>query len=120
MLLALWVQGVGTGSGPLQQALAAVQGDDEPHAVEAPDEAGIDGTALADLLGAWASGPRDVAAVLPAPGDLAGVPAAVSRDARWTPASASWSASRPAASRPSPRSRSSAARWSPGTSCAGT
>ena len=81
VLLALWVQGVGTGSGPLQQALAAVQGDDEPHAVDAPDDAGLPGPGLADLIGAWASGPRDVAAVLPAPGDLAGVPAAVSRAA---------------------------------------
>ena len=81
VLLALWLQGVGTGSGPLQRALAAVQGDDEPHEVSAGDDAGLAGDALADLFTAWASGARDVAAVLPAPGDLAGVPAAVSRAA---------------------------------------
>jgi hypothetical protein len=81
VLLALWLQGVGTGSGPLQRALGAVQGDDEPHTVLAPDDAGLAGDGLGDLLGAWAAGPRDVAAVLPAPGDVAGVPAAVSRSA---------------------------------------
>jgi hypothetical protein len=78
VLLALWLQGVGAGAGPLQRALAAVQGDDEPHAVTAAEEVGLVGDGLAGLLATWASGPRDVAAVLPAPGDLAGVPAVVS------------------------------------------
>ncbi len=77
VLLALWVEGLGTGAAPLQRALRAVQGDDEPHAVVA-DDVGLTGEGLAGLVGAWASGPRDVAAVLPAPGDLTGVPAAVS------------------------------------------
>jgi hypothetical protein len=81
VLLALWVEGVGTGSGPLQRALAAVQGDDEPHTVTPPDDATPTGEGLGGLIGAWASGPRDVAAVLPAPGDLAGVPAKISTDA---------------------------------------
>ncbi len=42
VLLALWVEGVGTGSGPLQRALAAIQGDDEPHTVTAPDDVAPD------------------------------------------------------------------------------
>jgi hypothetical protein len=78
VLLALWVEGVGTGSGPLQRALRAVQGEDEPHTVVADDVVAAGGESLGDLIAAWASGPRDVAAVLPAPGDLTGVPAAVS------------------------------------------
>jgi hypothetical protein len=79
VLLALWAQRVGAGSGPLQTALDAVQGQDEPHTVRLGDGAAPSGEGLPGLLAAWGSGPRDVAAVLPAPGDLAGVPAAVSR-----------------------------------------
>lgn len=79
VLLALWAQRVGAGSGPLQEALDAVQGDDEPHTVRVGDGADLSDEGLAGLLAAWGSGRRDVAAVLPAPGDLAGVPAAVSR-----------------------------------------
>ncbi len=78
VLLALWAQEVGAGSGPLQAAVRAVQGDDEPHVVDAPGDAGLSGAGLAGLLAGWGSGPRDVAAVLPAPGDVTGVPAAVS------------------------------------------
>ncbi|WNB86822.1 hypothetical protein [Cellulomonas sp. ATA003] len=78
VLLALWAQDVGAGAGPLQQALAAVQGDDEPHAVRVGEDGTPGEDGLAGLVAAWASGPREVAAVLPAPGDLAGVPAAVS------------------------------------------
>lgn len=81
VLLALWVQHVGVGSGPLQQAVAAVQGDDEPHTVESDDDPQVAGDRLADLVATWASGPREVAALLPAPGDLAGVPAAISAHA---------------------------------------
>lgn len=72
-----------------------MQGDDEPHTVRidpgAPGPAaanvggaGVGGSGvddpetLPDLLAAWASGHRDVAALLPAPGDVAGVPAVVS------------------------------------------
>ncbi|WP_298460119.1 hypothetical protein [uncultured Cellulomonas sp.] len=79
VLLALWAHGVGAGAGPLQQALAAVQGDDEPHTVRVGEGAEPSEDGLAGLLAAWAGGPREVAAVLPAPGDLSGVPAAVSR-----------------------------------------
>ncbi|RYV50573.1 hypothetical protein EUA98_12920 [Pengzhenrongella frigida] len=78
VLLALWVQHVPVGSAPLQQAVDAVQGDDEPHTIEPADDVTVPGDRLADLFASWASGPREVAALLPAPGDLAGVPAAIS------------------------------------------
>ncbi|MGV8968240.1 MAG: hypothetical protein ACOH2F_18405 [Cellulomonas sp.] len=78
VLLALWVQHVGVGSAPLQQAVRAVQGDDEPHTVTDCDDLSISGDTLSDLLAAWASGPHEVAALLPTPGDVAGVPAVIS------------------------------------------
>lgn len=84
VLLALWLAEAGAGSDPVQRTLVAVQGDDEPHRVTVPGARvpGLDGGAsgavtLADLVAAWASGPRVVAAVLPAPGDPAGAPAPV-------------------------------------------
>jgi hypothetical protein len=79
VLLALWAGQLGAGSGPLQEALDAVQGEDEPHTVRLGEGADPSDEGLAGLLAAWCSGRRDVAAVLPAPGDLAGVPAPVSR-----------------------------------------
>jgi hypothetical protein len=78
VLLALWVQQVGAGAGPLQRAVDAVQGDDEPHAVTGPDADDVTPGTLPDLLASWAGGVREAAALLPAPGDVAGVPAAVS------------------------------------------
>lgn len=81
MLLALWVRHVGAGSEPLHRAVHAIQGDDEPHTVEAADDLTLPGDRLTDLFAAWASGPREVAALLPAPGDLAGVPASISAPA---------------------------------------
>lgn len=86
VLLALWLAEPGAGSGPVQRTLDAVQGDDEPHRVVVPEArvpgVGADDAALADLVAAWASGPRTVAAVLPAPGDPAGTPAAVAGPAQ--------------------------------------
>lgn len=86
VLLALWLAEPGPGSGPVQRTLDAVQGDDEPHRVEAvggcAPGTGAGGATLADLVAAWASGPRTVAAVLPAPGDPAGVPAVVAGPAQ--------------------------------------
>jgi hypothetical protein len=76
VLLALWVQLVPQGSGPLARAVHAVQGDDEPHTVT-----GETTGHLADLVAAWSGGPREVAALLPVPGDVAGVPAEVSHAA---------------------------------------
>ncbi|MEV7971588.1 hypothetical protein [Cellulomonas sp. NPDC089187] len=70
ILLALWLAEPSPGSGPVDRLLAAVQGEDEPHRI-------ADGGTLAELVTRWASGPRTVAAVLPAPGDPAGAPALV-------------------------------------------
>jgi hypothetical protein len=74
--------------------LDAVQGEDEPHRVLVGDGAGPAGLpetgaapgaaapGLADLVAAWASGPRTVSAVLPVPGDAAGTPAVVAQHAQ--------------------------------------
>lgn len=78
VLLALWLQQVEAGAVPLQRVLDAVQGDDEPHTVHGDDDLPTSGGTLADLVVAWAGGRREVAALLPAPGDVAGVPATVS------------------------------------------
>lgn len=76
--LGLWTRHVGSGSDPLRTAVDAVEGDDEPHTVAEEDGAALADGTLAGLVAAWAAGPRTVAAVLPAPGDPAGVPAGVS------------------------------------------
>jgi len=78
VLLALWVQHVGAGARPLQRAVDAIQGDDEPHTITSHDDATSFDGHLPELLATWASGPRETAALLPVPGDAAGVPAAVS------------------------------------------
>jgi len=60
-LLALWT------ATPTSGAVAAVEGDDEPHEVD-----GIDGgRSLADLIAAWRRVPGEIVAFLPVPGDLA-------------------------------------------------
>lgn len=69
VLLALWVA-----SHDPVRAVAAVQGDDEPHTV-------VDADGEPTTLARWlaALGPADaVAGLLPVPGDALGVPAAVS------------------------------------------
>ncbi len=76
VVLALWLQSVGASPGV---AVRSVQGDDEPHSVVGTT--GGDATNLRDLVTRWLDGPREVCALLPAPGDPAGVPAAVSVDA---------------------------------------
>jgi len=83
--LALWLQDLGPASAadptPVARLVSAVQGDDEPHTVvTAPDAAPL-GSTLTELVGAWSVGTRVVAAVLPAPGDPAGVPAAAGQHA---------------------------------------
>ncbi|MGV8978754.1 MAG: hypothetical protein ACOH17_11970 [Cellulomonas sp.] len=79
--LALWLQDLGPASAadpaPVARLVAAVQSDDEPHTVEAADDTPPIGTTLAELAAAWTAGARTVAAVLPAPGDPAGVPSVV-------------------------------------------
>ena len=73
VLLALWLAEPFPGAGPVQRLLDAVQGEDEPHRVTTGDQP----STLADLVAIWASGPRTVAAVLPAPGDPAGAPTTI-------------------------------------------
>lgn len=63
-------------------ALAAGKGTDEPHLVATyDDDAPVAQSTLGTLLGAWGGTVRSAAAVLPAPGDVCGVPATVSDDA---------------------------------------
>lgn len=76
VVLALWLQGVGDTS----SAVKSIQGEDEPHEVY-----GLpgfpDGTDLDTLVTLWTTGPREACALLPAPGDAAGVPAAATHAA---------------------------------------
>lgn len=82
VLLALWLEHISHPVGPgrpdrdaVLDAVTAVQGDDEPHQVS-------DGVGRLDRLVAdWSSGPVHTCAVLPVPGDVTGVPAAVSASA---------------------------------------
>lgn len=77
VLLALWLQGAGAGAGELRRAVRAVEGDDEPHVVTGADEVVPAGGTLDELVAAWASGPRQAAALLPVPGDVSGLPPTV-------------------------------------------
>ncbi|WP_155859532.1 hypothetical protein [Cellulomonas sp. KRMCY2] len=79
VLLALWLQGVG--AGPVQRAVDAVQGEDEPHAVVGVPDVAPDGGSLDQLIAAWAGGPRQAAALLPVPGDASGLPPEVAEPA---------------------------------------
>jgi hypothetical protein len=53
-----------------------VEDDDEPHTVTGLPGFGEIDSGLRDLTGAWGTGSREVVALLPAPGDPTGVPAA--------------------------------------------
>ena len=75
--LAIWLPHAWTPAAA-ERALAVVQGDDEEHAVAGPDAPATD---LRGLIDAWADDVRHVAAVLPAAGDVQGVPPALSRAA---------------------------------------
>ncbi|MEN5072224.1 hypothetical protein ABE437_00260 [Isoptericola cucumis] len=82
VVLALWLGSVGAAPGVV---VRSVQDDDEPHTVTGlplagpghatADDATLDDATLKDLAAAWSDGPREVCALLPAPGDPAGVPA---------------------------------------------
>ncbi|MCV2393334.1 hypothetical protein OEB99_03350 [Actinotalea sp. M2MS4P-6] len=69
VLLALWLAYVPSGRGDLRRAVQLLQGDDEPHVVEGLAAEPVDLGRLLTMLG----GKREIAAVLPVPGDL-GVP----------------------------------------------
>lgn len=77
VVLALWLAAMGSGADPVRRAVRSVQGDDEPHTVAGAQDV-ADGGTLDELVAAWGGGERSAAAVLPVPGDLSGVPAAVS------------------------------------------
>jgi hypothetical protein len=68
VVLAAWGGAVAAGAARVPDAVRAVTGTDEPHAVE-----GADADDLAGLLAALAGGTVAVRAVLPAPGDPAGL-----------------------------------------------
>ncbi|HEX3005628.1 MAG TPA: hypothetical protein VHO27_15545 [Angustibacter sp.] len=77
--LALWAAPVLAGRAPLDALLAAVQGDDEPHAVDAQEADGLDvwpgPTSLRELVAALRErGVHGLRLVLPVPGDPAGLP----------------------------------------------
>lgn len=74
--LATWLPRL-DGPDARRRALAGVQGDDEPHTVHA-DEPGLPDGALDALLTAWGGPGVSAVAVLPAPGDVVGVPPEIS------------------------------------------
>ncbi|GEN79144.1 FAD-binding oxidoreductase [Actinotalea fermentans] len=76
--LAAWLPHVRGGTALAERAVAGVTDDDEPHAVVAHDGGWTPGSTLTDLLLAWGMPGVAVAAVLPVPGDVVGVPAQVS------------------------------------------
>ncbi|WP_353709103.1 hypothetical protein ABRQ22_07605 [Cellulosimicrobium sp. ES-005] len=70
-LLALWLRAARLGDDDgLARLLRAVQRDDEPHVVSGA----LGDLRLEDLAGAWAGDAREVVALAPVPGDVAGVP----------------------------------------------
>ncbi len=75
VLLAVWLDARPSAGIPLDRALNAIQLDDEPHTVAGWAEEEI---SLRAALSAWSRHPVVCAALLPVPGDVAGVPAAVS------------------------------------------
>src|SRR5665648_480659 len=79
--LALWLPHADRSPSAAERALAVIQGEDEPHTVTADDDVPGTHTSLAELLNTWAREVVAVAAVLPVPGDVGGVPAPVSGDA---------------------------------------
>lgn len=79
VVLALWLGSVAAAPGIVTRS---VTGDDEPHTVSGLDgRPQVSADDLRELATLWGTGPREVCALLPAPGDPAGVPAAVTREA---------------------------------------
>lgn len=76
MVLALWLGAGDSRTTTAAAALRGVQADDEPHDVL--DTATDERRPLAEALREWSVPDLDVVALLPAPGDVAGVPAPVS------------------------------------------
>lgn len=84
VLLALWLNGAGSVPGlTAERITTAVEQDDEPHSLagvprETEWAAAPPQGLLRDALPDWFGGPLHAAALLPVPGDAAGVPAPVS------------------------------------------
>jgi hypothetical protein len=74
VLLALWLDEPTSGREHVRRVAAAVEGDDEPHTVVGIGPSAI---MLPDLVTLFVDGPRSTAALLPTPGDVAGVPAEI-------------------------------------------
>jgi hypothetical protein len=72
--LAVWLQEVGVRPEHVGRARRTIEGDDEPHTVQEGDGAGLEATTLLDLLHGLSGSPCTTAALLPVPGDVAGVP----------------------------------------------
>lgn len=80
--LALWLPHLQGSVGQVERAAAAIQGEDEPHTVTVDDDVpGLADATLPGLLTAWGHGTPSVCAVVPVPGDVAGVPAEVTAEA---------------------------------------
>lgn len=96
VVLALWLQSLGASHG---LAVRSVTDDDEPHVVLGLPGAETEQVTLKELVATFSDGPREVCAVLPAPGDPSGVPAAATAAATEsgecllvTTAAGSWAA----------------------------
>lgn len=76
--LAAWLPHVRGDVALAERAVAGVTDEDEPHAVVADDGTASPWPGLAGLLLAWGMPGVAVTAVLPVPGDVAGVPALIS------------------------------------------
>jgi hypothetical protein len=79
--LAVWLPHLHGSAGQVTRAVTAIEGDDEPHRVVAYDDTEAPGDSLADLLSAWGATMTSIVAVLPVPGDPAGVPPEASVEA---------------------------------------
>ena len=79
--LAVWLPHLHGSAGQVARAVSAIEGDDEPHRVAVDDDTESPGDTLVDLLAAWGTSLTSVVAVLPVPGDAAGVPPEASVEA---------------------------------------
>lgn len=76
--LAAWLPHLQGHAATVEHAVAGVTGDDEPHVVVCDEDVVVPGARLTDLLVAWCGPGTAVAAALPAPGDVVGIPAETS------------------------------------------
>lgn len=79
--LAVWLPHLHGSADQVTRAAMAIECDDEPHRVVADGDIESPGDVLVDLLSAWGASMTSIVAVLPVPGDSAGVPAEASVEA---------------------------------------